>query len=112
MGFHSHNNLQLSFSNSQEFFEYVGDRVISLDASIYGMGRGAGNLNTELIANYVNDREGHMYAIEPLLEVVDEFIIHIRQKHEWGILFLIIWRLLMVVILIMPLIWLRNRRLL
>lgn len=48
------------------------------------MGRGAGNLNTELIANYVNDREGHMYAIEPLLEVVDEFIIHIRQKHEWG----------------------------
>ena len=84
MGFHSHNNLQLSFSNSQEFFEYVGDRVISLDASIYGMGRGAGNLNTELIANYVNDREGHMYAIEPLLEVVDEFIIHIRQKHEWG----------------------------
>ena len=84
MGFHSHNNLQLSFSNSQEFFEYVGDRVISLDASIYGMGRGAGNLNTELIANYVNG----------------------------GILFLIIWRLLMVVILIMPLIWLRNRRLL
>lgn len=84
MGFHSHNNLQLSFSNSQEFFEYVSDRIISLDASIYGMGRGAGNLSTELIANYVNDREGHTYAIEPLLEIVDEFIIHIKQKHEWG----------------------------
>lgn len=84
MGFHSHNNLQLSFSNSQEFFEYVGDRIISLDASIYGMGRGAGNLNTELIANYVNDREGHTYAIEPLLEIVDEFIIHIKREYEWG----------------------------
>lgn len=38
----------------------------------------------ELIVNYVNDCEGYMYVIELLLEVVDEFIIYIRQKYEWG----------------------------
>lgn len=84
MGFHSHNNLQLSFSNCQALSAVEGDRTISLDASVNGMGRGAGNLNTELIANYLNDHCGANYEIEPLLEVVDEYIIKIKEKHEWG----------------------------
>jgi 4-hydroxy 2-oxovalerate aldolase len=84
MGFHSHNNLQLSFSNCQLFVRLETDRMISLDSSIYGMGRGAGNLNTELIANYLNKHQNHKYVIEPLLEIVDEFIIHIKEKFDWG----------------------------
>ena len=84
MGFHSHNNLQLSYSNCQALMAVDSDRVISLDASVYGMGRGAGNLNTELIANYLNEYLGRKYEIEPLLEVVDEFIINIKKEHEWG----------------------------
>ncbi|WP_291587132.1 aldolase catalytic domain-containing protein [Bacteroides sp.] len=84
MGFHSHNNLQLSFSNCQEFVRLESDRIISLDSSVYGMGRGAGNLNTELIANYLNEHQVRKYEIEPLLEIVDEFIVHIKAKYEWG----------------------------
>jgi 4-hydroxy 2-oxovalerate aldolase len=84
MGFHSHNNLQLSFSNCQVFVNLKTDRIISLDSSVYGMGRGAGNLNTELIANYINENANRIYIIEPLLEIVDEFIAHIRKKYEWG----------------------------
>jgi 4-hydroxy 2-oxovalerate aldolase len=84
MGFHSHNNLQLSFSNCQVFVRLKTDRVISLDSSVYGMGRGAGNLNTELIANYINENLNRRYDIEPLLEIVDEFIAHIKEKYEWG----------------------------
>jgi 4-hydroxy 2-oxovalerate aldolase len=84
MGFHSHNNLQLSFSNCQQFSRIETDRRISLDSSVYGMGRGAGNLNTELIANYLNKHQSHQYVVEPLLEIIDEFIIHIREKFEWG----------------------------
>jgi 4-hydroxy 2-oxovalerate aldolase len=84
MGFHSHNNLQLSFSNCQLFVRLETDRMMSLDSSIYGMGRGAGNLNTELIANYLNKHQNHKYVIEPLLEIVDEFIIYIKAKFEWG----------------------------
>ena len=84
MGFHSHNNLQLSFSNCQALASVKSNRIISLDASIYGMGRGAGNLNTELIANYLNQHFSSDYIIEPLLEVVDEYIVKIKEKHEWG----------------------------
>ncbi len=84
MGFHSHNNLQLSYSNCQALASIGGNRTISLDASVYGMGRGAGNLNTELIANYLNGHSDNRYEIEPILEIVDEFIIHIKAEHEWG----------------------------
>lgn len=82
-GFHSHNNLQLSYSNSQVISELSSKRIISLDASVNGMGRGAGNLNTELIAHYLNSKE-RRYEVEPILEVVDEFISKIREEHTWG----------------------------
>lgn len=84
MGFHSHNNLQLSYSNCQYLSSIVTDRTISLDSSVYGMGRGAGNLNTELIATYLNNYNGGTYLIEPLLEIVDEHIAKIKERHEWG----------------------------
>lgn len=84
IGFHSHNNLQLSFSNCQALSGAESNRVISMDSSVYGMGRGAGNLNTELIANYLNEHHDTQYEIDTLLEIVDEFIIPIRHEHEWG----------------------------
>ncbi|WP_195532331.1 aldolase catalytic domain-containing protein [Bacteroides finegoldii] len=84
MGFHSHNNLQLSYSNCQALASVESDRIISLDSSVYGMGRGAGNLNTELIASYLNEHYASSYEIEPLLEVVDEYIAKIKEKYEWG----------------------------
>lgn len=84
MGFHSHNNLQLSFSNCQALASVESDRTISLDSSVYGMGRGAGNLNTELIASYLNEHNHANYEIEPILEIIDEYIAKIKQEFEWG----------------------------
>jgi 4-hydroxy 2-oxovalerate aldolase len=84
MGFHSHNNLQLSFSNCRLFLTLETNRTILLDSSVYGMGRGAGNLNTELIGNYLNNHLNKKYEIVPLLEIIDEFIINIKEKFEWG----------------------------
>ena len=48
MGFHSHNNLQLSYSNAVTLLQFFTDRNIVIDSAILGMGKGAGNLNTEL----------------------------------------------------------------
>lgn len=85
MGFHSHNNLQLSYSNCQYLCSINTDRTISLDSSVYGMGRGAGNLNTELITNYINNHSAErVYDIEPLLEIIDEFIAKIKSEFSWG----------------------------
>lgn len=44
VGFHSHNNLQLSFSSAQELIKIETERILVLDSSVFGMGRGAGNL--------------------------------------------------------------------
>ena len=42
LGFHSHNNMQLSYATAIEFINKTKDRDIIIDSSIYGMGRGAG----------------------------------------------------------------------
>ena len=51
IGYHSHNNLQMAFANAQEMTRLSNGRTIILDSSCYGMGRGVGNLSTELIAD-------------------------------------------------------------
>ncbi len=64
IGFHLHNNMNLAFSTAQDIMEYDTHRRLIIDASLYGMGRGAGNLNTELIANHYNYMFGIKYNIK------------------------------------------------
>lgn len=84
IGFHSHNNLQLSFSNAQELINLYTNREIIIDASVFGMGRGAGNLCSELIVQFLNDNLEKKYDLTPLLEVMDEYILPIKKQKEWG----------------------------
>jgi hypothetical protein len=84
LGYHSHNNMQLAFSNAIDFCNSQIDREVIVDSSIYGMGRGAGNLNTELIANYLNNQVYRKYNILPLLEVIDEALNFYFKKNPWG----------------------------
>lgn len=84
VGFHSHNNLQLSFSNAQALLRVCSLRDIIIDASVLGMGRGAGNLCTELIAQYINESVGYKYNVFPLLEIVDKYLEEIKRKKHWG----------------------------
>ncbi len=84
IGFHSHNNMQLSFSNAQSLMELNTDRKIYIDSSVYGMGRGAGNLCTELITKYLNDNYSYNYNLLPILEIIDEHLMNIFIKNPWG----------------------------
>lgn len=84
IGFHSHNNLQLSFSNAQELILMHSDRNIIIDTSVFGMGRGAGNLCTELLTQYINENIENRYDIIPILEIMDEYIMPIYVHHPWG----------------------------
>ena len=84
IGFHSHNNLQLAFANAQELIRAFTDRKIILDASVFGMGRGAGNLCTELIAQYMNETLKTDYNVTALLEIVDNYLMGIKERHPWG----------------------------
>jgi len=84
LGYHSHNNMQLAFSNAIDLCSRQLDRSLIIDSSIYGMGRGAGNLNTELIADYLNMHKKYKYEVMPLLEVIDEILAYYFKKKPWG----------------------------
>lgn len=84
LGLHSHNNLQLSYSNAVALLSYPTKRDLIFDSSIHGMGKGAGNMNTELFAEHLNIYDDKNYRIQPLLEVIDKAINQIRQSYSWG----------------------------
>ncbi|MCR5544705.1 MAG: 3-hydroxy-3-methylglutaryl-CoA lyase, partial [Eubacterium sp.] len=70
LGYHAHNNLQLAYGNAENLVELELERDICIDGSIFGMGRGAGNLNMELFADYMNENHGAHYSVEPMLEIM------------------------------------------
>ena len=85
IGFHSHNNMQLSSALSQEFVRMsTGKRDIVIDGTISGMGRGAGNTPTELIAQYLISRWGCTYDMDALLDIIDNYMDNIRTRCSWG----------------------------
>ena len=84
IGFHSHNNLQLAYSNAQWLADIKTKFDMIIDCSVYGMGRGAGNLNTELFVQYLNENADSDYKIEPLLKIIDEILNQFYQNSYWG----------------------------
>ena len=84
IGFHSHNNLQLSYSNAVSMLQFPMNRNIIIDSSLVGMGKGAGNLNTELFLEHLNLYYKKNYQLAPLLEVIDNVINQIKEEFHWG----------------------------
>lgn len=80
LGVHTHNNMQLAFSNTLVAAD-LG--VEFLDASVYGMGRAAGNCPTELLVTHLKNTN---YKLRPMLEVLEQLLIPLREKEEWGYL--------------------------
>lgn len=78
LGIHTHNNMQLAFANT---LTAMRNGVTFLDASVYGMGRAAGNCNTELLVSHIQKAS---YELKPLLGVIENHMLAMRQKWEWG----------------------------
>lgn len=84
IGFHSHNNMQMAYANAQTLQMIQTERRLIIDGSIMGMGRGAGNLNTELFVEYLNQIYGKKYQIEPLLVIIDQILQKFYRENYWG----------------------------
>lgn len=84
LGFHAHNNMQMAFSNAQWFAleSSLHDKII--DTSIMGMGRGAGNLNTELFLIYMNENFEAKYNLKPILYIIDAVLNNFYLVKRWG----------------------------
>ncbi|MCP3986586.1 MAG: nucleoid-structuring protein H-NS [bacterium] len=78
LGFHAHNNQQLAFANTQEA---IIRGVNLLDATVNGIGRGAGNCNIELLLNFLKNPK---FNVEPIYEVIQEYYVPLRDEIEWG----------------------------
>ncbi|MFD1953639.1 aldolase catalytic domain-containing protein [Paenibacillus thailandensis] len=78
LGVHTHNNMQLAFANTLVAAE---KGVELLDASVYGMGRAAGNCNTELLVTSLSNTK---YSVRPVLDMIEKYMIPLREKEEWG----------------------------
>lgn len=84
LGFHSHNNLLLSFANAQELTQTNTKRNLIIDSSVLGMGRGAGNLNTELLVQYLNVNRGLKYDVFNIMNIMDQYIKPLSLTYKWG----------------------------
>lgn len=82
IGFHPHNNLQLAFANTLEAIDCGIDIV---DGTVYGMGRGAGNLPLEVLIIYLEKTLNHeKYNSIPVLDLIDRYFIKLQDEIKWG----------------------------
>lgn len=84
IGYHSHNNFQLAFSNCIEISKITEGRQMVVDGSLYGMGKSAGNAPIELLAMHMNERFEGKYDVNQLIEAIDGNIMKIYQQTPWG----------------------------
>ena len=77
IGVHCHNNQQQAFANS---IAAIDEGVDFVDATVFGMGRGAGNCPLELLLFYLNNPS---HQVEPILELTEHFV-NLRYDLLWG----------------------------
>jgi 4-hydroxy 2-oxovalerate aldolase len=80
IGFHGHDNINLAFANTLAALEAGVDIV---DSTVLGMGRGAGNLRTELIVAYLAQSLGKQIDVSPLADLLEIFQ-KLKDEYRWG----------------------------
>ena len=78
VGMHAHNNLQLAYANTIEAI-VVGANMV--DATMAGLGRGAGNCQMEILIGFLHNPK---YNLRPVLDCVQSHIEPLRNKLKWG----------------------------
>jgi 4-hydroxy 2-oxovalerate aldolase len=78
VGIHAHNNLQLAYANT---LEAVIQGANMVDATMAGLGRGAGNCPLELLIGFLHNPK---YHLRPILDCVENKIEPMRAKLKWG----------------------------
>lgn len=83
--FHSHNNMQMSFALAQRLIQLAGhERNLIVDATLSGMGKCAGNLNTELIVDFLTRKKDYDYDTDAILDAIDWYIRPVEMEEQWG----------------------------
>ncbi len=78
IGLHMHNNLQLAFANTIEGIILGANRA---DATVFGLGRGAGNCPMELLLGFLRNPK---FKLRPIIKLIQDYIAPLREQIEWG----------------------------
>ena len=78
IGIHAHNNMQLAMSNT---VTAIIEDCNFLDATILGMGRGAGNCPLEILIAFLKNPK---YRLLPILDVIQNYVGPLQKEIEWG----------------------------
>ncbi len=78
LGFHGHNNIQMALANS---LAAIGEGAQYIDASYYGMGRGAGNTPLELLLPLINIKGK---SIASVVKAIQNHIEPLMDQFKWG----------------------------
>tara|TARA_B100002052_G_C15793643_1_gene557551 strand:+ start:93 stop:1061 length:969 start_codon:yes stop_codon:yes gene_type:complete len=80
VGIHAHNNQQLAFANTIEAIVQGANRI---DATVAGMGRGAGNCPMELLLGFLRNPA---YRVRPILQLLQDHFVELQNELKWGAL--------------------------
>ena len=78
IGIHTHNNQQMAFANT---IEAASHGVSYLDATMMGMGRGAGNCILEGLMGFLKNPR---YRLIYVLKFIQEYMLKLKAEYEWG----------------------------
>ena len=78
VGVHCHNNQQLAYANTIEALIVGANR---LDATMNGVGRGAGNCPIELLIGFLKNPK---FQLRPILKCIQETVLPLDGQMEWG----------------------------
>ena len=78
VGIHTHNNQQLAYANT---IDGIIQGANLLDATMLGIGRGAGNCPIELLLGFLRNPK---FRLRPILKCIQDHLIPLRKTITWG----------------------------
>ncbi len=78
IGVHMHNNMQLAFSNT---VTGIIHNCNMLDATLLGIGRGAGNCPLEILLSFLKNPK---FKLRPVFDVIQRQLIPLQKEIDWG----------------------------
>lgn len=81
LGIHAHNNMGQALLNG---FAGMDSGLTLIDATVTGMGRGAGNAETELLIAEMEIRGSQRYKVSPLVTLIFKYFEDMKAEYGWG----------------------------
>mgnify|MGYP000639093590 CR=1 FL=1 len=81
LGIHTHDSMGQALANS---LSAVDEGVTWVDATVTGMGRGPGNVQTEYLTIALAEHRNHTGSIPKLLELIHKYFKPMKNQYGWG----------------------------